>query len=317
MTVATTTDYNDSRDQIITDALILLGIMGPDDSLASNDASLGSRFLNRLVKYWEASGARVWTHATATVWLAYNTKKYLIGPAATDAFWATTFVETDTTAALTASATAVSCTTTTGMTIGDKIGVTLDSGVLFWTTIATIPTSTTLTLTAGVTTAAATGAYIYTFTTRPQRPIRLLDVVLRSGIRTGIVDRNISRLSFEEYHYMSVKDSNGSPAQYVYNDQLVSSILNVWPVPTNTKERLFVRYTRPIFDFDSSTDTSDMPQEWLQCLVFTLAATLAPAYGKTDIGMALKAQADEMFSKLDGYDQENFSMYMVPTQERE
>ncbi len=317
MTVAITTDYNDTRDQIITDALILLGIMNPDESLSANDATLGQRFLNRLVKYWEASGAHVWTDATATVWLTNNANKYLLGPAVTDTHWANTFVETDTTAALTTSATAVTCTTTTGMTIGDFIGITLDNSTLYWTTIATIPTSTTLTLTVGVTAAAASGALVYTYTTKPQRPLRIIEASTRSSIRTNIIDILLAKLSIIDYQQISTKFSQAAPAQYVYEPKLISGVLTVWPVPTVMTDRIYIYYNRPMFDFDTSINTADIPQEWLQCLVLSLATSLAPAYGKSSLVPILKAQADEMFSKVNGYDQDPVSMFLVPTRERD
>jgi len=70
-----------------------------------------------------------------------------------------------------------------------------------------------------------------------------------------------------------------------------------------------------LFDFTSSTDTSDLAAEWLEAAVYGLAVRLAPAYGKGDLLPTLKAMADEMFHLANSYDQENVIITLPTTKE--
>lgn len=316
MTTATTTNFNDTRNDIIQDALILLGIMGPDDTLSANDTVLGARFLNRIIKYWEASGAHIWTNANATLWLAPSQRQYSLGNAITDARWANTYVETELDDDAAASATALNITPTTAMTVGDAIGIVLDDGTLQWTTIATIPTSTSVTIAVGLTSEASAGNYVYTYTSRPARPLRILDVARRESLFASTAEVLMVMTSFYDYQLLTNKFTQGTPIQATYDAQLGSGLLSIWPVPTDMTQRLAIHYIRPMFDFDSGTNTSDLPQEWLQCLVYTLATGLAPAYGRSDMLQVLKPQADEMFFMLDTYDQEDISVYISASKQR-
>jgi hypothetical protein len=316
MTTGTTTNYSDTRNQIITDALILLGIMSADDSLSANDVDLGTRFLNRIIKYWQASGAQIWTNSYATLWLSSNVKQYSLGTATTDAHWSNSYVETILDDAALIAATSLNLSPTTAMTVGDTIGIVLDDGTIHWTTIATIPNSTSVTITVGLAYAAASGNYVYTYTSRAARPLRMLNVSRREGQLVSTSELLMVGTSFYDYQMLTNKFSQGIPVQWVYDPRATSGLLTLWPVPTDMTQRLSLHYTRPLFDFDSGTDTADTPQEWLQCLVYTLAASLAPAYGRTNLLAVLKSQADDMFYAMDNYDQETISVYLTPTNNR-
>lgn len=315
MTTSTTIDYNDNRNQIIQDSLILLGIYGSDDSMSSNDTVLASRFLNRMIKSWESTGAHIWSDEVARVWLQDGQREYSLGAATSDDHWAIDYVETALSLALADNATAVTVTSTTGMTIGDKIGVVMDTNGVFWTTIATIPTSTTLTLTSGVTETCSVGSLVYTYTNRPQRPLRILQASLVSQSDDLTNERPINQYSFEEYQNIPSKFTPGSPNVWMYKAKLTSGILTLWNIDDDLNDRVSIHYQRPLFDFDEGTDTSDFPQEWLEAAVYGLAVRLAPAYGKTDLLPSLKAMADEMFDLANSYDQENVVITLPTTRE--
>ncbi len=313
MTIGTTSTLTNTAIEIITDALTLLGIMGPDDSLSNNDFTVCMRFLNRLIKYWEASGAHTWTDAYATVWLQPNQRQYSLGFATTNDNWAEVYVETTSSASASLGATALTILTTTGMTVGDHIGIVVDTGSVFWTTIATIPTSTTLTLTVGLPSQASSGAYVYSYTIRPSRPLRILDISRRQGQGPATQELWMIGTSFYDYQLLTNKYMNNTPLQFTYAADDESGTLTLWPVPLDTTQRLSIHYQRPMFDFDVGTDTADITEEWLQCLVYTLATHIAPAYGRMDMVQTLGAQANAMFEMLDTYDQEDISIYMTPT----
>ncbi len=317
MTTSTIETFNETQNQIITNALNLIGIMGADDSLSANDYTLCSQFLNMLIKSWEGLGIHIWTNTYATVYLANNQASYNLGNASTDAMWANTVVETTLSQSLAASATAVTVVSTTGMTVGDNIGIVSDASTIYWTTIATIPSSTTLTLTAGDSEDTfSSGAYVYTFTTKPSRPLRVLQCARRSLQGASKLDIMMPSISFSDYQLLSNKTFNAEPLQYKYDAQLVSGKLTLWPVPTLMTDRLHLHYTRPLYDFNQGTDTGDIPQEWLLCTVYNLAVLIAPAYGKTGSVAALQPMAAQMLHEMNSYDQENVSFYFNPSKDR-
>ncbi len=316
MTTGTTANYNDTRNDIISDALTILGAQPPDEAVNARDLAVGIRYLSRLVKAWEGTGAHIWTDEVARVWLQDNTREYLLGGASSDAHWAIDYVETDLTAALADNATTASVTSTTGMTVGDKIGIVMSDNGVHWTTIATIPGATSLTLTAGVTETCASGAYVYTYTTRPQRPLRILDAGLVSGILLTENQRELGDISFSELHLIQNKLSNGPPNLYNYKAKLDSGVLSVWQVPTDCSSRISIHYQRPMFDFDSGTDTPDIPPQWLEAIIYGLAARLAPVYGKIDMLPSLMAMATTMFNTANEFDSEITSIYISPSEDR-
>src|SRR6185436_1436929 len=75
--------------------------------------------------------------------------------------------------------------TTVTMTSGDYVGIELDDGTLHWSTISGTP-STTMTIVDALTSAAASGNYVWWFTARAQRFIDHEAVIMRDENRTDI-----------------------------------------------------------------------------------------------------------------------------------
>ena len=50
------TSFSQTRDQISTDALMLLGIYGSEDTPNTNDLNICSNLLNKMLKGWEGQG---------------------------------------------------------------------------------------------------------------------------------------------------------------------------------------------------------------------------------------------------------------------
>lgn len=320
MATGTTTNLEESRTTIMTDALLLLGVIDSSETIQAADSQLCARFLNRLLKQWQAKGIHVWTNSYATLFLDPSVSAYTLGNETLGAaHWAETTVDTDLTADAAAAATTLTVTSTTGMTVGDHIGIVDDDNDIHWTTIATIPTSTTLTITSGLTAASADGNYVFTYTTRPVSgaPLRILEANRMENIGEQESQVMLPLLSFSDYFMLSNKKSEGTPVNAQYEKETTQGVFTLWPTPDNANTRIRMRYTRPIFNFDSNTDVGDISPEWEQALVYNLAVVLAPAYGALSLLPALKPMADEMLSDANDYDQEPLSLYVCgPTKER-
>lgn len=91
-------------------------------------------------------------------------------------------------------------------------------------------------------------------------------------------DTQIRIISFEEYNNIADKDSAGTMSVIAFDTQLTPKIY-VWePVDTFT-DVLHYQRIRKLEDFDSSSDNPDFPEEWLEALIYGLAARLASEYG--------------------------------------
>ena len=84
MTTSGTTTFDVTRDQIINEALEILGIIGDGDTASANDRTSCSLTLNLLVKNWVTKGWMPWVYETVTHTLVSGTQSYTIGPSGAD-----------------------------------------------------------------------------------------------------------------------------------------------------------------------------------------------------------------------------------------
>jgi hypothetical protein len=73
-------NYNQTRNEIISDSLQLLGVIGSGETATANDITLCSNFLNKMVKAWQAQGIHLWKQTTQSVTLVAETYSYTLSP---------------------------------------------------------------------------------------------------------------------------------------------------------------------------------------------------------------------------------------------
>lgn len=273
MTTSGISTFNETRDQIITNALTLLGVVAAGETPPSADITLCASLLNQMVKAWGAQGIHLWTEETGTLYLVRGQASYNL-PGANAGDGSGTPVET--TLSADGSGSSITVTTTVGMASGDNIGVVLDNGTIFWTTINGTPSSTTVTLTTGLSSAASSGNNVFTYTTALGRPLSIQAAVYRNA--AGF-DTSIDIRPRQDYLRITQKTLPGIPNIIYYSPQMSTGVAYLWPAPSDVSGRIVFTYLRTIQDFNASGDTPDFPQEWLECLVFNLAVRAAPAYG--------------------------------------
>lgn len=132
--------------------------------------------------------------------------------------------------------------------------------------------------------------------------------------RTSNIDVPMNELARQEYYDLPTKNAKATPVSWFFDPQRTTRTLFVWPtasarVAANTT--LQFTYMRVIDDIDALDDDPDLPQEWLEALVYSLAAKLALAYG-SDTFAVLKAEAEQLVSALSAQDQESTSLYLQP-----
>jgi hypothetical protein len=218
-------------------------------------------------------------------------------------------VQTTLSADAAASATSLSLTTTSGMSASDNIGIVLDSGDIQWTTISGAPGSPT-TIASGLTGAASSGNVVFTYTTKINRPQRIVSAY-RRDINGN--DTPITLISRQEYADQAKKSSQGKTIQAFYDPQLTNGVLYTWPTADLATDVIRFWHERVIEDFDTTSDNPDFPIEWAEALVSGLRYRLAPSFGLSDA--KCKKLFDEAEMALDraiSYDRETTSVYFQP-----
>lgn len=293
-------NFNLTRNDIITQALYMVGAASIDQAVSNEDLSYGNNLLNMMVKSWQVAGIKLWRYAEATLFFADADNTYTLSSSGDRA--SETVVETTLSAAEASGQTLLSVTSTTGMTASDFIGIELDSGDLQWTTISSVTSSTSVTVAVALTGAAASGNFVYSFTTKINRPLEITQMRSRDPDGNDLVMTPLSR---DQYFALNDKTQAGRATQYFYDPQLSSGSVYVWPTPDDVQYRVKFTYKQSLEDFDGSSDDPDFPQEWLLPIVSNLALLLCAAYSVSDSKYTIiKNTAETYYQSILGNDQE-------------
>lgn len=284
MSTSGTTTYATSRTKIVTLAMKAIGKLGEGETPSSSEMEDAGDFLSMMLKNWQAKadfapGLKLWKRRRADLYFEEDTNSFSLGPSG--GHWTETSYSRTLTAASPAADTTLTCSAITNASSGDYIGIELDSGDIHWTTINGAPSGSTITITAAIPTgdSAASGNYVFNYTTKANRPDNLEAVVLRD------VDGNDAPVSFmtmEEHMLLPSKantDTASDPMAVYYEPQLTNGVLylDVAGVEDVTK-KLHVVWLEPIEDMTAAADELDMPQVWYLPVVLGLAKLVAPMF---------------------------------------
>ena len=307
MTTSGSIDFEQNGLEVITEALLLTGTIGHLETPSAAITDMCKRALNLMMKTWLADGLHLWTQKKAVLWLDEDQAEYALGTGSTDhAADEDEIISTTLSADAASGDTLCTPTLTTGMAIGDVIGVVQDDDTIHWTTIAaTAPFE----LTVALTDDAASGNAVYTYTAAVERPLRIVNAYRRDA---NDYDIPMQRYSRQEYETLSYKSSSGTPICFYYDPQLIQGKFYVWQPPQNDKDyRIYFTYQRTIEDVDALTDTLDFPQEWTEAIAYNLAVRIAPRVG-ANLRQDVALMADALKIKLEGFDAEFTSTYFQP-----
>lgn len=282
-----TFSFTVTRDQIIRQAMLDIGALGEAENPTSQEASDCAFKLNMLVKQWMgrqdfAPGLKMWTRQRGDLFLGATKFQYALGPTG-DNFAAglnggslgQTFGQTTTTASVSAGIAVIPVAATTQLNVNDYIGVQCGSDI-FWSTIASIAAGTSVTLNANLTTAASSGAYVWNYTTKGQRPLAIVTSVLRDINQN---DTPQTKMTIEEYEALPTKTNTtfqSDPASFYYESQIPNGMyyLDVGGAQDVTKH-LHIVYLQPVQDFDNPGDAPEYPQQWYRALCWGLGRDIA------------------------------------------
>ena len=289
MATSGSTNYNLTRDQIITRALRILGVLEGGESASASDHADAVIALETVVKFWMAAGFKLWKIEEATVFLEPGQSKYTLSSTGDHAAIST--VKTELSADAASGATSLSVDSITGISTADNIGVVLDDGTTHWTTVNGAPSGTTVVITVGLASAASENTHVYTYTTRLTRPLRIRSSRLRDLTPSDIPLLEWSR---DQYFDTPNKTSQGTPTAVYYDPQLDAGELHIWSTPNSAMDRLMADFDMPLEDFDAGSNNADFPQEWVAVIYWGLASEL-----RFDFGLN-KAERDDIKAEFDG-----------------
>ena len=297
-----------TRDDIITEALEQLGVLGEGDSPNANQLTSCARTLNYMLKAWQADGVNLFAVQKVYLFTRANQSAYTLTGTTTDHYTAA-FVETTTSAAALSGASTITVASATGIADADNIGVYQSDGTMHWTTVNGAPAGTTVTLTAALTADVASGAKVYAYTTKAGRPMRVLEAVIhRDGTDTPVLVG-----SREEYFNQSTKTTDARVNTVYYDPQVTAPKLYVWPESDDERDYLILNVQRTLDDLDAASNDVDYPQEWFMAMTYGLAVSLAPKYGKPGSMISmLSAIAEREYARVLAFDAENVSVFLGP-----
>lgn len=305
MTTSGTSTFNYTRDQIIRAALRKVGAIQagevPNAQLTQDCADQ----LNSMVKYWMASGIHIWTETEAILYTQVGQAQYPLG-SGTPSQASTINNVTSLTAAVSLGATVVQVLSNFNVSNGIGIGVVLDSGAVFWTTVASF-VGTSITLAAATTDSSTVGNLVYIVSPNIVRPLRI--PAARRWNTISQIETPLIPLSKNDYDALPNKNLTGTVTQWYYNPQGGANnygVMYLWPTPADIiNNNIKFMFYRPIQDFDNAGDTPDLPQEWINTLVWNLAFNMGPEFGVADnVYSMIEKQAVATLEECRGWDRE-------------
>lgn len=316
MATSGSVDYSLTRDNIIKAAYQKIGRVGEGGTPTSDQYTEGALLLNAIVKSWNAGELRMplWAVRHGAIFPQSLTTPHsvLLGPNGGHA--SLEIIHTTLTADSAASDTTLTVDSITNIAASDNIGVELDNGNIDWTTVSGSPSGSTVTLAAGVTTAASTGRHVYAYTTKIDRPLRIIEAWTRDFTDSAnVIDTPMDIVTVSEYNSLSAKATEGYPLKLSYEPLLVDGLARYWPGFSNGSKIIVFRYHRALEDFDATGDTPDFPQEWYLPLIYELACALAPNYGvPVQERYLLRQETKKWVETVSGNDYEEGSIYFYP-----
>jgi len=298
--------YTKTAGDIMTDALRLASISGIQLDPDVSDMEVARTKLNDLLAWLQTKQIHLWSETEAFLPLNPNQKAYSFP----GAHCFTDYISTATTANYIATNSTFLVSSTTGMLVGDFIGIELDDGTRWWDEILTVNSSVSVSTVTGITGASSSGATVYTYTTAIDQPVRILDG--RYADQEARDEIQTTQLARKEYYAQNSKSSVGALNSWYYDRQLSLGKLNVWPVARNCKEVFRFTFIKPQYIPEDQSETILIPPEWFLPLTHKLAAELGVVYAiDPNKQVILEQKAENFIEDALGTDNEfsSFSFY--------
>lgn len=302
MTTSGSFNFNLTRNEIITQALRDIGILGDGENATGDQITDGALRLNLMIKAWRNRGISLPLYQELVVFLDEAKNSYLIGATGDRTAALSDFVKTELSAIAAIGASTITVDSISGIASGDVIGIVQNDNTIHWTTVNGAPSGSTITLTAVTTVAAAIDSHVYTYTSIAQRPLAIQGARLRVNDGNEVPLRVATR---QEYFGYTNKTSSSQITAVYYDPQLNNGVLYTYPTSNTVNDIILLTAQRQVADYDASSDTSDFPVEWLDAIIKNLSKAMLTKYGvDTDTATQVRLDAKEALEDAEDFDQE-------------
>jgi len=261
------------------------------------DYTIALRALNLQTKEWMgkpafAPGMKRWTRRYIYLFLRLNRNVYKLGSianggdyAAVDTYNITTLAQNAAANATTiyiGSVTSAPTNVQTGtIAATNYIGILLNSGDFYWTTVTSNTSGTIVIPSTGLPSAASSGNQVFSFPILSQVniPLDILTLVRRD---INGIDYPMEKLNdVWGYEQIANKNITATPTQWFYEKKLLYGNMYTDCFQSTVTDVFRMAALYPIDDEDSTADTMAFPQQWYGALEMGLSKRLAPKYGKS------------------------------------
>ena len=285
MALSGTFTYTLTANQVVDEALDILGIGAQGDTLSGDDYKRAYRSLNLLLKQMQTQGGHLWTETEGALFLQKGESEYDF----TTAKLANTYYSTTTSAPSSSGDTTISVSAATNMSTSYNIGILLSDDSIQWTTISSI-SDPTVTLGAALTGDVNSGAIVYFYSTATFTPVLRITDVRRKDSNDYEIPINFDARS--DYFAMPNKAETGVPVQAYYSRQEPSGKMYTWPSASSGEYVLTFTYERKLNAVSSNSDSIDIPDYWFNAFIYKLATMLIPKFGGISAEKAMLIKAD-------------------------
>jgi hypothetical protein len=194
---------------------------------------------------------------------------------------------------------------------GSRIGIELDDGTRYWDNVLNVDSSTSIDIVNGITSASASGLSIFFYTTKIDRPMRLLGARYSDSITGSEIPTD--PWSRDQYFDQPDKGSTGTINSWYYSPQLTDGDLYIWQVAGSVKNIFRFSYMQAALVYTETSDNLAFPSEFFVPLKWAIAAEVGPSYGvKTERQLVLESKAVDKLEEALGHDTGDTSMMLQP-----
>lgn len=272
--------YNKTAGDLIRAALRDASIVAVGIPIQGEDWAIAESTLNDVLSHWQAKlGINLWRETEALLPLNPDQIEYDLGLGGDHCFTdyaysscsaqeliGSQLINVDNSADIQAA----------GYGPGSFIGVELDDGTRFWSTIQVIIPSA-IGMVGVLPSAASIGNSIYIYDDKIDRPLRVLDV--RHAFDKTANEMPVIQTSRQQYYQMPDKTNSGSSvSEWYYSPQLGLGRLSVWPTASHCKNILRFTFVNPQYIPEDQSENILIPSEWFLPLKWALASELGVTY---------------------------------------
>lgn len=270
------TELNITAKKVIEKALLSLGVGSAGSQLTASELTDGLDSLNNLIKSWQ-NYHLPWLSTNSVVFFDANKRIYKLGEAGDKQTMASDFREAAVNADVALGGATITCDTTQ-FSVNDNVGIELDSGTRFWSTVAVVNAGAgTIQLNNAVPSASATGRSIFCCTNFISlRPLSM-DYASK-GVYNQNTDEEMTLYLKDTYLDIVDKKNTGEPTIAYYNAQLGAGEFFVYLVPDSCNYYANVNYKRGLEIVTDQNQTLDFPDEFVRALIPSLAVLMSAEY---------------------------------------